>query len=530
MTTGFRFRAYPDDKVAGVLARWIGCQRFVKNAKVREDRYFRAFQRRFLTFAGQYAPVDQAYSHLIGDGNPELLSDGTRAEADTLWLREVPSQVIRNGAVRFYQGYQRFYKGLARRPTITRRHGEQSVWLTEGVFRFRPVIDADGVITGQQLILGTPKHPCGVLPFIVHKGVEAWKVPASIHISVNAGRWHLSFSNDPAEDLSDYVPTAKETLDHLRTIPMGQLIDMAIGLDRGVVVPLMGAGVRSGEGSVEGKAFDFLPVQRDRFDKKQARRARWQRISARRVKGSKNRRKANHQAARAGLYAADVRKDFAHQTSRTLVGSPAKPSPIKLFVFEALKVKNMTASAAGTVAEPGKKVAQKRGLNRSILASAWGDLKLFTKYKALAAGKLCIEVPAHHSSQECSACGHTHAGNRPDQGRFLCQRCGHAENADVNAGRVIAWRGVLAVASGSYALKAKKKVGTLRGQVSSEPKGKNEDIQVGPERSEPSGGKSPSTSVEISVSRRAPRRTTHTSPKQKIPDANWDAPTRTQRV
>ena len=52
MSTGYRFRAYPDDQVARVLARWIGCQRFIKNAKVREDRYYRAFQRRFAAFYG----------------------------------------------------------------------------------------------------------------------------------------------------------------------------------------------------------------------------------------------------------------------------------------------------------------------------------------------------------------------------------------------------------------------------------------------------------------------------------------------
>jgi hypothetical protein len=38
---------------------------------------------------------------------------------------------------------------------------------------------------------------------------------------------------------------------------------------------------------------------------------------------------------------------------------------------EALKLKNMTASASGTIAEPGTNVAQKSGLNRSLL-----DLRL----------------------------------------------------------------------------------------------------------------------------------------------------------
>ncbi|KXT29492.1 hypothetical protein HMPREF3036_02640 [Sutterella sp. KLE1602] len=37
-----------------------------------------------------------------------------------------------------------------------------------------------------------------------------------------------------------------------------------------------------------------------------------------------------------------------------------------------MKVKNMTASAKGTVEEPGSRVAQKSGLNRSILDQGWG--------------------------------------------------------------------------------------------------------------------------------------------------------------
>jgi len=519
MSNGYRFRAYPDDKVAGVLLRWIGCQRFIKNAKVREDRYYRAFQRRFAAFAGQHAPIDQAYSHLIGDGNAGAATfaeggDAPRHEADTTWLREVPSHVLRNGAVRFYQGYQRFFKGLARRPTITTRHGEQSVWLTSELFSFKPEADADGVVTGYVLIIGTKKFPCGELPFVVHKGCEDWTPPASIHVSVNAGRWHVSFSNDAADSPT---PSAQEVLDHLRQLTEAELLERAVGVDRGVAVPLMAAGA-TGTVHSDGHAFDLLPVQRERLAKKQRRRARWQRIAARRVKGSQNRRKANQRAARAGLYAADVRTDFAHQASRALVDSSAQ-----LFVFEALQVKNMTRSAAGTAAEPGKKVAQKRGLNRSILASAWGEAKLFTKYKALAAGKLCIEVPAHHSSQECSACGHTHADNRLDQSRFVCQRCEHAENADVNAARVIARRGAKAVASGSYSLRERKKVGSLRGNAQADPTSSTESENIGQELSE-------FTSVETVVSRPALTRRSLASSKQKLPGANQETPTTALRA
>jgi putative transposase len=501
MSTGYRFRAYPDDSVARVLARWIGCQRFIKNAKVREDRYFRAFQRRFADFAGQHAPVDQAYSHLIGDGNAGPSVAGERCEADTTWLREVPSHVLRNGAVRFYQAYQRFFKGLARRPTITPRHGEQSVWLTSELFKFVPAQhDADGVVCAWRLLIGTKKFPCGELLFVDHK--PGWMPPASIHVSVNAGRWHVSFSNEAAEGL--VAPTEQDTLDHLRSFTAADLAARTVGLDRGVAVPLMDS---------TGRAFELLDIQRQRLAKKELQRKRWQRRAARRVKGSKNRRKAHQRAARAGLYAADVRTDFAHQSSRALVDGPSL-----LFVFEALQVVNMTRSAAGTVAEPGRQVAQKRGLNRSILSSAWGEVKLFTKYKALAAGKLCIEVPPHHSSQECSACGHTHADNRLDQSRFVCQRCGHAENADTNAARVIARRGVEAVVSGSYTLREKKKVGSLRRQPSTPG-----SEFLGPERSE-------ATPVETPVSRRALRRSTLMSTKQEVPGVSQETPTTALRA
>jgi putative transposase len=282
MTTGYRFRANPPKPVAAVLLRWIGCQRFIKNAKVREDQYFRAFKRRFLEFAGQHAPVDQAYSHLIGFGN------GCE-DADTTWLRQVPGTVLRNGAVRFYQGYQRFFKGLALRPTISGRHGEQSVWLTSDCFRFEESVDADGVM-GRKLIIGTKKFPCGELPFVVSKGCKNWKPPASLHIS---------FSNDTTDQAA---PSEEETLEHLRSFSEVDLMVKTVGLDRGVAVPLMAAGATG-----PAQSFKLLEVQHQRLAKKQIQRARWQ-----------------LRAAKAGLYATCVRQDFAHQTSRALVSFTLK--------------------------------------------------------------------------------------------------------------------------------------------------------------------------------------------------------------
>jgi putative transposase len=102
MHNGYKFRLYPSKEQEKIFLRWIGCQHLIYNAKVQEDRYFRKFQRRMVGLAGEKPPVDLQYSHFITE--------------HTTFLREVPSQVLRNGATRWRQAYARFFQGLAGDP------------------------------------------------------------------------------------------------------------------------------------------------------------------------------------------------------------------------------------------------------------------------------------------------------------------------------------------------------------------------------------------------------------------------------
>jgi len=422
MQIGNRFRCHPTLSQKEILLQWIGCQRYT--AKVGEDPYFRRFARKSLSHAGEFAPIDQQYSQFKTELTP--------------WLAAVPAVVLRNGAALWKQAYGRYFSKLGGRPTIHKKYGEQSVWLPSELFRFVPPSDTTtGEITGYQLHLGIKKFPVGRLSFKAHKAYER---PASIHISVHAGRWHVSFNYD--NNVPE--PSDKDITAWLAELSEAELRKITLGLDRGVTIP-----VAAGDGQV----FDFSPIQKERLAQKLVAKKRWQRRQARRVKGSKRWAKAKHQVARYRLYGADVRRDVAHKTSHTLADDPR----YKLFVLEALKVKAMTASAKGTVDEPGKNVRQKAGLNRSILASTWGLTKVLLQYKARRQGKLCIDVPPHYSSQECAVCGHIHKDNRLSQAEFVCQRCGFSDNADRNAGNVIAMRGVRLLLSGQGARKEKKK-------------------------------------------------------------------------
>ena len=452
MLNGYRFRLYPDPEQAQILLQWIGCQRLIYNAKVQEDRYYRRFQRRMVGTAGTQVPVDQQYHRFITER--------------TAFLKQVPPQILRNGAVRFRQAYQRFFKKLGGRPKIKKKSGRQSVWLTRELFQFLPVADPlTGTLTGYRLAVGTDTCPVGEIPYIAHR---SHAVPASIHIAVEGGHWWLSFA---AEDPDVALP--KKTVDaateqiaeDLRHLSPAQLAERTLGGDRGVAKPLA---------TSDGQVFDLRPIQKTRIQKARRQQKKWQRWAARRKKGSQNQKKAYRKVAHYQQYEKNVRQDYAHQTSHALVAHEA----YDLYVFEDLLMKNMTKrpkakkDARGRFLPNGR--AAKAGLNRAILASAWGQVVSFTTYKALRQGKLAITVPPAYSSQECAVCTFTAPDNRLSQAEFVCQRCGHVDNADHNAALVIKQRGIQKLLSGEPLTKSHKTTRIFR--------------NLGPERSEVTPG------------------------------------------
>ena len=125
------------------------------------------------------------------------------------------------------------------------------------------------------------------------------------------------------------------------------------------------------------------------------------------------------------------RRDAAHQLSARLVKA------FDVIVIEDLDVAAMTHSAKGTLDQPGRNVAAKAGLNRSILDAGWGQLTRFLAYKAASAGRELVRVPATGTSQTCAACGQRHRESRVTRDHFSCVACGHQDHADANAAAVI---------------------------------------------------------------------------------------------
>jgi putative transposase len=173
-------------------------------------------------------------------------------------------------------------------------------------------------------------------------------------------------------------------------------------------------------------------VDNPRFlDAAQQRIADLQRRKARARPGSGNQRRIRRQLAREWRKVRDRRRDFHHKTARVLVDS------CDALALEALRVDAMTASASGTVEQPGTNVAAKSGLNRSILDAGWAQFTSILTAKAESAGRRVVRVDPSYTSVTCHTCGAR--CTRPRQDTIVCPTHGVLD-ADLNGARNIATR------------------------------------------------------------------------------------------
>jgi putative transposase len=306
--------------------------------------------------------------------------------SDVDWLRACPVHTLQQALKDLSRAYQNWWAGHADAPTPRCKGLNDS-------FRFPDPADIRLARTGRSS--GRVRLP--KLGFIRLRGWRA--IPGAIRnatVSCRAGKWFLA------------VQWQRE-----RPTPEPSVLP-AVGIDRGVAVF---AALSDGT--------SIAPVNHGKKALRALRRA--QRALSRKKRGSANRRKARRRVAKMHQRVANARKDFLHKVSTDIAKSHGT------VVVEALRVQDMTASAKGTAAKPGRNVRQKAGLNRAILDQGWGMFRLFLRYKLAERGGTLIEVPAAYTSQNCAACGIVDAASRRDRARFVCVGCGHEAHADTNA-------------------------------------------------------------------------------------------------
>ena len=417
MITGRKFQIHPSAAQAKLLRGWIGCQRYIYNAKVDDMRY--QLRLRAL-YKAQYPDVETPFI--------DFSQDYSKHTKEVDFLKAIPSQILRNGAYRFMCAIKRWNKKLAKQPTRKKSYGKKSVLVTSELFS----------INGNVMHLGNQKYPVGYVTINAHNSFEK---PKMICISVDGNRWFVSFCND---DGLTY-PTHEELLDSYVPPEEDYLLTHSVGIDRGVKI---NACVSNGTTFVysieEQRALKAAQDKKKKYQKQMSRRF---------VAGPKPQSNKYYQAKaskqKAERKIRNIRANFNHKSSYALAHSETD-----IIFVEELKLNNMTKAPKPKLGENGEHLPNgakaKAGLNKAILNNGLGQLIQFTRYKALKNQKLVLGVPAQYTSQKCSQCGHIEKGNRISQSDFTCLKCGFTDNADLNASKNIRNDGIKLLRSGHY--------------------------------------------------------------------------------
>jgi putative transposase len=409
MIVGISLQAHPTARQKQVLSQWMGCSRFIWNAKCDTQEYLHQFAKKYLPI-GTNAPIDQTFAQY-------------KSRELSPWLFGCPSQVLRNSAVNWYNTFRNFIKGACGRPRRKKKSDSASVLLTRELFCFEKC--PDGVT---RLFIGTKTNNIGYLSIKNHR---SYKEPNSLRIKKQRGKYSVSFCYE--DRTAEGTISQEEHLSYLKNYSRAELDQITVGVDRGVTIP-----VQAGD-----TTFDFTPEQKAKKSAKEKYIKRCQRRLSNQKKGSGRRRLTKRKIGKAYGKIGNIRKDFCHKTSRKIIDD----KNTKIIILEDLQTAQMTRAPKPKKDEKTGKWLQNRasskaGLNQSILDKSWHQLETYLIYKATKAGKAWFKVSAHYTSQECADCGHTHPNNRKSQKAFCCEHCGHSDKADHNAAKVIKKRAI----------------------------------------------------------------------------------------
>ena len=370
MRMAYRCRAYPDPEQRAVLARTFGCVRVVWN------RTLAARHARYATEGKgtSYRETDAALT-------------ATKRLPELAWLNEVSSVPLQQTLRHQHSAFSAFFAGRARAPRFKSRYSRQSAHYTRSAFRLRNgelwLAKTSGPL---RLVWSWPRVNLATLD------------PTMVIVSRDqADRWFVTFQVDQPHPVP--LPATGRT----------------VGVDLGLTnFAVLSTGER---------------LAHPRHAERREQRLRhYQRVMARRRKGSANRAKARHKLARQHARVRDARRDFLHKSSTRLVRR-----------FDTIVVEDL--NVAGMV--------RNRRLARSISQTGWAELRALLVYKADRAGRRLLVVDRWFpSSKTCWACGHLLATLGLGTRTWVCPSCGARHDRDVNAAKNILAAG-LAVAAGS---------------------------------------------------------------------------------
>ena len=343
-----------------------------------------------------------------------------QARQEIGFLKALPAQAAQAVLKTYFQAWRNCWDGRAEEPTFKpRARSQMSVDIPQGRDLHLPRVHRRwGMVNipklGRVRFRWTKDLPVG-------KHADAQNRITGARLVKDALGWHISFRVQTLEQAPGPHPGPE------------------VGIDAGIAVPLaLSDGMAYEHGRP--RTTDDGGADRDKWltGEEKEKLARLERRAAHRKSFRARGERTSRRLARTydqikALRAKATRRhlDWQQKTTTDIADRYGTG------VVEALDITNMVRSARGTIAEPGKRVPQKAGLNRAIGQEAWGRTLTLLGYKLTQRGGSLHKVPALGTSQRCSVCGFTTPGSRESQAVFVCKNpvCGWSGNADHNAAR-----------------------------------------------------------------------------------------------
>ena len=124
-----------------------------------------------------------------------------------------------------------------------------------------------------------------------------------------------------------------------------------------------------------------------------------------------------------------IRRDHINQIVNEL-------SKYLVVIVEDLNLKEMTKSTKGTVDKPNPKSKVERNIHRDFLNHTPGMFFRVLEERKGTLGIIVRKVSPVNTSRRCNECGYIAKNNR-NREVFKCKKCGHRDDADLNAAKNI---------------------------------------------------------------------------------------------
>ncbi len=353
MLQAHKYRMYPSQEQISLLMQHIHACRFVYNHSL--EQKIRAYE--------QEGRKLSCYD--LNDRLPALKEEHP-------WLKEVNSQSLQNANKNLDNAFTRFFREKKGFPKFkSKKNPVQSFQVPQHY-----------TVDFKRGWVKLPK--IGEIKTTLHRIFTGKMKYATVSVT-STGKWFISILVDDGTPEPEPAPFTLET---------------TLGIDVG----LTDFAILSTREKVENPRFLKNSLQRLKV---------LQRRVSRKVKGSKNRKKAIQKLARCHEKITNQRSDFLHKLSYRVVGEN------QAIAVESLNVSGMQKNHC---------------LAQSISDVSWSTFFTMLDYKCQKYGKTLLKIGRFDpSSKICSTCGYLNRDLALKDREWICPDCGTHHDRDINA-------------------------------------------------------------------------------------------------